>query len=291
MKSGVWLKLDACYYLDDSILAGGEAAEVLYLRGLALAKQTLSDGYLTRRQLLFLGLEALDARIEALVHVGLWLEVEGGWQIRSWLAWNRTAAEVADIRVKRQEAGRLGGRPSKQKQIAKQSAKQVGNIMRKQFAKQTVNPEVEVEVEVETEVEERISTAVPPAVPSSTSSVGAEPKRLDAVGLPFLEFPTVGTNGKVWMLTQGQVDQWAALFPALDVAQQCRQALAWIEANSAKRKTCRGMPRFLTAWLTRATDRPPVSRADLSGVLRQETAEQLRLADEENARAHRPRRV
>ena len=137
----------------------------------------------------------------------------------------------------------------------------------------------------------REGSAVPPTLSSSTTALGAELKQLGAVGRPFLQFPTVGTNGKVWTLTQEQVDQWGALFPSLDVAQQCQHALAWVTANPPRRKTSRGMVRFLAGWLTRATDRPPVSRADLSGVLRQETAEQLRLADEENARAHRPRRV
>ena len=115
------------------------------------------------------------------------------------------------------------------------------------------------------------------AVPVSlTTALGAALKQLGAVGIPFLEFPTVGTNGSTWTLTQAQVDQWATLFPSLDVAQQCRHALAWIETNASKRKTSRGMARFLAGWLTRATDRPSTSRADdLSGLeaLRQETAD------------------
>jgi len=39
------------------------------------------------------------------------------------------------------------------------------------------------------------------------------------------------------------------------VLAECRKAHVWLEANTQKRKTATGMPRFLAAWLTRATDR------------------------------------
>src|SRR3990167_8208216 len=115
MRSGLWVRLDASYYHDDAILEAGEPAEVLYLRALGLAKLTLTDGLLTRRQLLTLGLEDLDARIASLVDVGLWISVDRGWQIRSWLRWNNSAERVEEIRESRAKAGRKGGRPPKPK--------------------------------------------------------------------------------------------------------------------------------------------------------------------------------
>lgn len=140
MGSGLWVKLDASYYLDAAILDAGEAAEVLFLRGLALAKCTNRDGLVTHSQLNTLGLRSLRRRIEALVRVGLWIPVDGGWQIRSWLSWNNTAQRVAEIRELRVEAGKMGGRP---KQIAKQ--------IDKQSALTVHNPE-ESRVEVENSV-------------------------------------------------------------------------------------------------------------------------------------------
>lgn len=72
---------------------------------------------------------------------------------------------------------------------------------------------------------------------------------------PVLTFPTVGTGGKTWALTQSKLDLWTGLYPGVDVLAECRKALGWLDANPSKRKTAGGMARFLTAWLSRATDR------------------------------------
>ena len=69
----------------------------------------------------------------------------------------------------------------------------------------------------------------------------------------FLTFPTNG-HPQSWQLTREQVAEWVELYPGLDVEAECRKALAWIKAN--RRKTSRGMPRFLVGWLNRANDAP-----------------------------------
>ena len=57
-----------------------------------------------------------------------------------------------------------------------------------------------------------------------------------------------------WGLMRSQLDEWQRLFPALDCLAECRLASAWLAANPTKRKTARGMPRFLLDWLRRAQD-------------------------------------
>lgn len=69
-----------------------------------------------------------------------------------------------------------------------------------------------------------------------------------------LMFPTVGTEAEEWGLTQELVSSWDETFPALDVLGECRKARAWIIANPDRRKTVRGMQKFLLRWLSRATD-------------------------------------
>jgi hypothetical protein len=64
-------------------------------------------------------------------------------------------------------------------------------------------------------------------------------------------FPTVG--GGAFVLPEPQAEELTALFPTLDVAQELRSAKAWLVANPTKRKTAKGMPKFLTAWCTRST--------------------------------------
>jgi hypothetical protein len=68
----------------------------------------------------------------------------------------------------------------------------------------------------------------------------------------MLHFLTVGHGAKSWQLTDEQVASWQVLYPHLDVAQQCRMAWAWIDVNANRRKTAKGMPRFLVNWLNRA---------------------------------------
>lgn len=84
----------------------------------------------------------------------------------------------------------------------------------------------------------------------SLLGAGAPPTDSSPVLLSFK------TNGKptFWVLTQNQVDEWGALYPNLDILACCRKAYAWIEANSTKRKTAGGMPKFLVGWLNREND-------------------------------------
>lgn len=67
-------------------------------------------------------------------------------------------------------------------------------------------------------------------------------------------YPTVGQNS-AWHLTESHLARLQERFPNIDVRSQCRMALAWLEANPGRRKTPRGMPRFLVNWLMRTVDR------------------------------------
>ena len=78
-----------------------------------------------------------------------------------------------------------------------------------------------------------------------------ESRQMDTV----LEFSTIGAV-QTWPLQTLQVDRWQTLYPTLDVMAECRKALAWTDANPSKRKTAKGMPRFLVHWLNRATSAP-----------------------------------
>ena len=73
----------------------------------------------------------------------------------------------------------------------------------------------------------------------------------------FLTFPCVSGERKgppIWELTQEQVCRWSELYTAVDVPNDCRKALAWIEADQKRYKTAGGMAKFLTSWLGRSQD-------------------------------------
>ncbi|TWU12874.1 hypothetical protein CA54_17000 [Symmachiella macrocystis] len=75
----------------------------------------------------------------------------------------------------------------------------------------------------------------------------------------------VKAGGVGWFLGQSQVDEWANLFPSVDVEAECRKARAWLEVNPKRRKTSRGMPAFLLSWIKRSDADLKASRG--SGLL------------------------
>jgi hypothetical protein len=66
-----------------------------------------------------------------------------------------------------------------------------------------------------------------------------------------LTFPCDG-KPNAWLLTESQLANWRSLFPSLDLLAECRTALAWVLADTTRRKTARGMPKFLVGWFGRA---------------------------------------
>lgn len=66
-------------------------------------------------------------------------------------------------------------------------------------------------------------------------------------------------------ITQEQVDHWKELFPNVNVLQQLRNMVSWLESNPTKRKTKRGILKFVNAWLSREQDKggnKPINKTD-----------------------------
>lgn len=69
------------------------------------------------------------------------------------------------------------------------------------------------------------------------------------------EFPCSGTGVSRWRATRAEVDRWSAAFPGVDVEAQLLKAHSWVLASPQRKKTPRGMPRFIHGWLSRTQDR------------------------------------
>lgn len=54
---------------------------------------------------------------------------------------------------------------------------------------------------------------------------------------------------------QKDVDEWIELYPAVDVLQELRKMKDWSNSNPKKRKTRRGIRRFISNWLSDKQDR------------------------------------
>lgn len=101
--------------------------------------------------------------------------------------------------------------------------------------------------------------------PSPSPSLSPAPvgKTVSPEVQPFLRFPVIGSSATEWALSETQVVEWVRLFPGLDVRGECRKALAWSLASPTRRKTSRGMGKFLVGWLSRAVDHGRVERASM----------------------------
>ena len=75
-------------------------------------------------------------------------------------------------------------------------------------------------------------------------------------GLQEEPFITLELNtGEEHPVYEEEIKKWEELYPAVDVRQQLRSMKGWLLANPAKRKTKRGINRFINGWLVKRQDR------------------------------------
>ena len=85
-----------------------------------------------------------------------------------------------------------------------------------------------------------------------SSSSCTEPSTEDSVpeSPPVMTIPT-NVKGKEYPISQAYVDEMSELYPAVDVVLALRAMRGWALSNPTKRKTYKGMPRFINSWLAR----------------------------------------
>ena len=62
-------------------------------------------------------------------------------------------------------------------------------------------------------------------------------------------------DNSVYDVPLDKIDIWKTTYPAVDVEQELRKMVAWSHSNPTKRKTRRGVDRFINSWLAREQDR------------------------------------
>lgn len=66
------------------------------------------------------------------------------------------------------------------------------------------------------------------------------------------EFKVLLKSGDEYVVTENTIERLIQLYPGLDVVAEMRKLVAWCENNPAKRKTNRGVNRFINGWMNRA---------------------------------------
>lgn len=56
-------------------------------------------------------------------------------------------------------------------------------------------------------------------------------------------------------VTQDEINDWTSLYPAVDIVQQLRSMKGWLNSNPTKRKTRKGIRRFINSWLSKEQDK------------------------------------
>lgn len=79
----------------------------------------------------------------------------------------------------------------------------------------------------------------------------AEPK--DGSTPPVIRLPL--NDGTEYGVTEEQCREWAELYPAVDILQELRKMRGWLDSNRTRRKTRKGVCRFITNWLSHEQDR------------------------------------
>lgn len=114
-----------------------------------------------------------------------------------------------------------------------------------------------------------------------------ESKSPDSQAAPLVALLTFPTDGreKEFHLTEQKVSEYNEAFPALDVLAEARKARQWLIDNPSRRKTGKGMPRFLFSWLERSQNNNRSSVGQHQGVSAWEWENSERIRKEVLARA------
>jgi hypothetical protein len=82
----------------------------------------------------------------------------------------------------------------------------------------------------------------------------SEPAIAAASDPTIITIPLLGRDGE-FAVTEAMVMEWQDAFPGVDIYRTLKRIRLWCLDNPARRKTRRGVRRFLTGWLAREQDR------------------------------------
>ncbi len=106
-------------------------------------------------------------------------------------------------------------------------------------------PETETERERETETETDKETETEYCPEPKGVGTGDDNKKYS------ISFPCTGKDG-VWCPTTNFVEELQTAYPYINIVAEFKKARLWILANPGRKKTARGMTRFLASWIDRA---------------------------------------
>lgn len=110
---------------------------------------------------------------------------------------------------------------------------------------------------VEKEKEKEIDKEIDKTICSELKNFSSEPSTDQGTKINISVINLTLNTGEEFSISEEDFREWCALYPAVDVMQELRKMRGWLDANPARRKTKRGIKRFIVSWLARCQDAAP----------------------------------
>lgn len=77
----------------------------------------------------------------------------------------------------------------------------------------------------------------------------------NSASVPAAVIELILNDKSFYPITQQDINDWAEIYPNVNILQELRKMKGWCDSNPTKRKTSRGIKRFITNWLAREQDK------------------------------------
>lgn len=117
-----------------------------------------------------------------------------------------------------------------------------------------VDGEEDLDIAEESSVSEGQSDDCPPHEPEKKPGKKKPEKKIPEEKKTSNEPAVISlplNDGTFYEVTQSEIDQYASLYPAVDIMQQYRNMLGWLNTHPMNRKTRSGIGRFINSWLSK----------------------------------------
>ena len=104
----------------------------------------------------------------------------------------------------------------------------------------------EIEIEKDKEIDKEKEKEIEKSKKEDSTSEPQDPPILSLILNTKEEYPIYKID----------IEAWHDLYPAVDVIGELRKMKGWLMANPSKRKTKKGILRFINSWLAKEQDRP-----------------------------------
>ena len=111
--------------------------------------------------------------------------------------------------------------------------------------KQNVSPDIDIDLDIDKDIDNNTLCPEPLQTPDQKAVIYL-------ILNDKTEYPIYSRD----------IEEWKSLYPSVDIMQELRNMRGWLNSNPERRKTKRGIKRFINAWLAKEQDKPKVQKTD-----------------------------